>query len=159
MLVRLSRMKRLRAGWLVALIYLLCVLAPTISFALPGSQAVAPCLIDASHVSGMVRVRTEVPARHVHNYTQGHDHYGAHSHAISDDAQRSMSMALNGKPVPEKAPHSSDGQCCGLMCVTALPATMIEIVKPSAPTALPEVEGCRKVTDNAPPRLYRPPVS
>ena len=159
MLVRLSRMKRLRAGWLVALIYLLCVLAPTISFALPGSQAVAPCLIDASHVSGMVRVRTEVPAWHVHNDTHGHDHYGAHSHAISDDAQRSMSMALNGKPVPEKAPHSSDGQCCGLMCVTALPAAVIDIVKPSAPTALPEVEGCRKVTDNAPPRLYRPPIS
>jgi hypothetical protein len=152
-------MKRLRAGWLVALIYLLCVLAPTISFALPGSQAVAPCLIDASHVSGMVHVRTEAPTRHVHNDSLGHDHSGGHSHAISDDAHRSMSMALNGKPVREKAPHSSDGQCCGLMCVTALPAAVIDIVKPSAPTALPEVEGCRKVTDNAPPRLYRPPIS
>jgi hypothetical protein len=152
-------MKRLRAGWLVALIYLLCVLAPTISFALPGSQAVAPCLIDASHVSGMVHLRTEVPARHVHNDTQGHDHSGAHSHTISNDAHPSMSMALNAKSVPEKARHSSDGQCCGLMCVTALPATMIDILKPSAPTALREVEGCRKVTDNAPPRLYRPPIS
>src|SRR3981081_4794685 len=98
MFVRLTRAKRLKAGWLLALVYMLCVLAPTISFALPGSQAVAPCLIDASHVSRMVRVRPEVPARQVHNDTQGHDHYGAHSHAISDDAQRSMSMALNGKP-------------------------------------------------------------
>src|SRR3982074_2759509 len=80
MLVRLSRMKRLRAGWLVALIYLLCVLAPTISFALPGSQAVAPCLVDASHVSSMVHVRTEAPTRHLHNDSQGHDHSGAHSH-------------------------------------------------------------------------------
>jgi hypothetical protein len=45
------------------------------------------------------------------------------------------------------------------MCVTALPAALIDIVKPSAPTALCEVEGYRKVTDNAPPRLYRPPIS
>ena len=159
MLTSLTRLKRLRAGWIVSLLYLLCVLAPTISFALPGSQAVAPCLIDASHVSGMVNVRTEAPTRHVHNDSQGHDHSGAHSHAISNDAHPSMSMALNAEPVPEKAPHSSDAQCCGLMCVTALPAALNYIVKPSAPTALREVEGCRKVTDNAPPRLYRPPIS
>src|SRR5258705_12803341 len=42
MLTSLTRLKRLRAGWIIVLIYLLCVLAPTISFALPGSQAVAP---------------------------------------------------------------------------------------------------------------------
>ena len=37
--------------------------------------------------------------------------------------------------------------------------TLIDIAKPSAPTALCEVEGCRRVTDNAPPQLYRPPIS
>jgi hypothetical protein len=152
-------MKRLRAGWLIALIYLLCVLAPTLSFALPGSQAVAPCLIDASHVPGTVHVHAEARTQLVHKDGHGHDHSGAHSHVSYDGDQRSMSIALNGKSVPEKAPHLSDGQCCGLMCVTALPATLIDIVKPSAPTALCEVEGYRKVTDNAPPRLYRPPIS
>jgi hypothetical protein len=79
-------LKRLRAGWIVALVYLLCVLAPTLAFALPGSRAVTPCLTEAAHGSGI-------------------------------------------------------------------------IVKPSAPTAFCEVEGYRKVTDNAPPRLYRPPIS
>jgi hypothetical protein len=68
-------------------------------------------------------------------------------------------MALNGRFAPEKVPHSSDRQCCGLMCVTALPAALIDLVKPSAPTALCAIEGDRKVTDNAPPRLYRPPIS
>ena len=158
MLSRLNRPKRLGAGWLIALIYLLCVLAPTISFAIPGLHAVAPCLIDASHAAGMVHVHTEVPTRHVHNDSQGHDPSGD-SHAISNGDRRSMSLALNPKSVPEKAPQSSDGQCCGLMCVTALPAMLIDVVKPSAPVALCEVEGCRKVTDNAPPRLYRPPIS
>jgi len=60
---------------------------------------------------------------------------------------------------PKESPAFLRRQCCGLMCVTALPATVVEIVKPSAPTALCEVEGYRKVTDNAPARLYRPPIS
>src|SRR5258708_24303366 len=155
MFVGLTGSKRLRAGWFVALIYMLCVLAPAISFALPGSQAVSPCLTDASHVPGMVEVST----RHVHNDGHVHDHSGGHSHPNSAGDYRAMSMALNTQSVPEKAPHSSDGQCCGLMCVTALPATLLAIVKPSAPTALCEVEGTRKVADNAPPRHYRPPIS
>jgi len=159
MLTSLTRLKRLRAGWVVSLLYLLCVLAPTISFALPGSHAVAPCLIDASHVPGMVHVHTEASTQHIHKDGHAHDHAAMHSHANSDGDQHSMSIALNGKSIPAKAPHSSDGQCCGLMCVTALPATLIDIVKPSAPTALCEVEGYRRVTDNAPPRLYRPPIS
>ena len=159
MLTSLTRLKRLRAGWVVSLLYLLCVLAPTISFALPGSNAAAPCLTDASHVPGMVHVHTEASTQHIHKDGHAHDHAAMHSHAKSDGDQRSVSIALNGKSVPAKAPHSSDGQCCGLMCVTALPATLIDIVKPSAPTALCQVEGYRKVTDNAPPRLYRPPIS
>ena len=46
-------MKRVRAGWIVALIYLLCVLAPTLSFAMPGSRAVTPCLTEAAHGPGV----------------------------------------------------------------------------------------------------------
>jgi len=159
MLTSPTRLKRVRAGWIVALIYLLCVLAPTISFAMPGSKAVAPCLTDASHVPGMVHLHKEASTQHIHKDGHGHDHSGAHSHARTDGDHRSMSMASNANSVPEKAPHSSDGQCCRLMCVTALPAKLVNIVKPSVPTALCEVEGCRKVTDNAPPRLYRPPIS
>jgi hypothetical protein len=158
MIIGLTRTRRLRAGRFVALIYLLCVLAPTISFALPGSRAIAPCLTDASHTPGAVHVHNDVLAQHVHKDGHMHDHSG-HLHASTGVDHDSMSMALNGKLVPEKVPHSSNGQCCGLMCVTALPATLIDIVKPSAPTALCEVEGYRKVTDNAPPRLYRPPIS
>ena len=159
MLTNLTRLKRLRAGWLVALIYLLCVLAPTISYALPGEHAVAPCLTDENHVPGMVHVHNEMPTQHVHKDGHVHDHSGGHSHMSSDGDHRWASVALNAKSIPGKAPHSSDGECCGLMCVTALPATLIDIAKPSAPTALCVVEGYGKVTDNASPRLYRPPIS
>jgi hypothetical protein len=158
MFVRLTRAKRWKAGWLLAFVYLLCVLAPTISFALPGSRAVSPCLTDASHAPGMVHVHNDVPAPLVHKdgHTHTHDHSGAASPTNVED--RSISVALNGK-FPEKAPHSSDGQCCGLTCASALPAALIEIVKPSSPTALCELEGHRKVSDSAPARHYRPSIS
>jgi hypothetical protein len=154
MLTSLTRLKRLRAGWIVALVYLLCVLAPTLAFALPGSRAVTPCLTEAAHGSGIVHLHTDAPIQHVRvdGHEHDHDQASVHSHAR-------LMMAINAKSVPEKAPRSSDGQCCGLTCVSALPVTLIDIVKPSAPTAFCEVEGYRKVTDNAPPRLYRPPIS
>jgi hypothetical protein len=152
MLVRLSRSKRLRAGWLITLIYLLCVLAPTLSFAWPGSRAVSPCLTEAAHLSGVVHMHTDAGIEHIRIEGHTHAHSSGHSQATSDGDQ------LRARFAPEKAPHSSDGQCCGLMCVTALPASLIDIVKPSVPTTLCQVEGYRKVTDNAPPRLYRPPI-
>ena len=119
MLVRLTRRKRLRAGWLIALAYLLCVLAPTISYALPGAHTPARCLTDENHVPGMVHVHSE--PQHVHADGHAHDHAAAQGLAAGDDD--SMSMTSDSTSVPEKAKHSSDGQCCGLMCVTALPAT------------------------------------
>jgi hypothetical protein len=157
MIIGLTRTRRVGAGWFVALTYLLCVLAPTLSFALPGSRAVTPCLTEAAHGPGMVHMHADAPIQHVQIDGHGHDHVNVHSHANSADQDHAM--AFNGKSVPEKAPHSSDGQCCGLACASALPATLIDIVKPSVPTALCEVEGSRKVTDNAPPRLDRPPIS
>ena len=157
MLTRLTRLHRLRAGWLVALIYMLCVLAPTISFALPGSQAISRCLNEASHVPGLVHVHSAALTQHVHNAGSVHDHSDAHSSAISVGDHRST--VQNDKSFPGKLPNSSDEQCCGLTCVTAIPATLIDIVKPSAPVASCEVEGYRNVGDNASPRLYRPPIS
>jgi len=157
MIIGLTRTSRVGAGWFVALIYLLCVLAPTLSFALPGSRAVTPCLTEAAHVPGTVHMHTDAPIQHVRIDGHVHDHANVHSQASSGDQDRSM--ALNGKSVPEKAPHSHDGQCCGLSCAPALPAMLTDIVKPSGPMVLCEMQGYRKISDNTPPRLYRPPIS
>jgi hypothetical protein len=107
----------------------------------------------------MVHVHNQMPTQHVHEDGHVHDHPGGHSHVNSNGDDHAMSTALDGQSAPEKAPHSSDGQCCGLMCVTALPATVVNIVKPAAPTALCERERFRSVADKGPPRLYRPPIS
>jgi len=157
MFVRLTRAKRLRAGRLVALAYMLCVLAPTLSFALPGSHAVSPCLTDANHVPGMMHVHAESPTAHLHADGHTHDHAIAHSHA--SDGVASIKVSTPPEQTPSKGSHSSDGQCCGLMCLSALPATLIEIVTPSVPTASQEAEGYLEVADKGPARLYRPPIA
>ena len=155
MFVSLTRTMRLRAGWFIAFAYLLCVLAPTLSYALPGEHAVALCLTDEDHVPGMTHVHTQIAVQHVHEDGHVHDHIGGHAKSGNE---RSTLVALNGQSVPEKAPHS-DSQCCGLMCVTALPATLSDVVTPSASMALRAADGYLEVADNAPSRLYRPPIS
>ena len=159
MLVSLTRTYRLKAGWIVALAYLLCVLAPTISYALPGEHSLAPCLADDNHVPGIVPVHSEMTTKHVHKDGQVNEHSATHAHAGSDGNHHQVSMAMDSKPASEKGPHSSDGQCCGLMCVSALPASLIDIVTPSMPMAVREAERFLEVTDNPPSRLYRPPIS
>src|SRR4051794_814324 len=118
MLVRLTRARRLWAVRFAVLVYALCILAPTLSFALPGSHAVSPCLTDTNHVPGMVHVRAEAPAAHLHTNGTMHDHAGVHSHAGSHD-----DAAIKAAESPAQPPgkwHASAGECCGLMCLTAL---------------------------------------
>jgi hypothetical protein len=158
MFVRLTKAGRLRAGLLVALVYVLCVLAPTLSFALPGSHAVSPCLTDTDHVPGVLHIHAKVPpAQHLHADKSMHDHAMAHSHA--SDGVASIKAPGPGEQKPSKGAHSSDGECCGLLCVSALPASLVEIVPPSVPTASHEVEGYIEVADKGPSRLYRPPIA
>ncbi|WP_457492168.1 hypothetical protein [Tardiphaga sp. P5_C7] len=157
MLVRLTRVQRLRAGWFVALVYLLCVLAPTISLALPGQHPVAPCLTGESHMTGMVHVNSSTSA-HMYGDGHAHDHSVAHASAAHVDGDRALT-AIDDASGSHKVPHSPNGPCCGLMCVSALPAVLTDIVTPSEPTVLRITEGYRVVTDSAPVRLYRPPIS
>jgi hypothetical protein len=157
MLVRLTRARRLWAVRLAVLVYALCILAPTLSFALPGSQAVSPCLTDANHMPGMMHVHAEAPAAHLHANGTMHDHAAAHSHAGP-----SHDTAIKADASPAQSPakgHASGTDCCGLMCLTALPAALVEIVTPCVPTAAQAIEGYLAIADNGPSRLYRPPIA
>jgi hypothetical protein len=139
-----------------------CKSTLTLSNTKPAVKASARptwCCMSRSAVSVDLEDDDSTLPQHVHKDGHVHDHSGGHSLAHSDGDHRSVSGLLNNESAPGKAPHSSHGQCCGLMCVAALPATLIDLVTPSAPTALCEVEGCRKAADNAPPRLDRPPIS
>jgi hypothetical protein len=150
MLFRLSRSVRIKAGWLVALAYLFCVVAPSAALALGTS---APCLTDDAALAGLVPVHHQTShlhaddAAHDHamNHTQTHDHH----HIAAQDAPAEHHHDGKGKP----------GSCCATMCVTALPADLPSIAKPVQPISTCAPEIAVRVPGEASPRLYRPPIA
>ena len=161
MLMRLTRPKRLRAGWLIALVYMLCVLAPGVSFAFADGSRAAPCLTDENHGLGIVHVHEYSASQHVHKDGHVHEHSsGGKAHvdkSNSSDSARSVTDETSD-PVTDHQ-KVSGGQCCGMVYLSALPTKVIDIVKPSTPTSVCDSENYRNVVDNAPPRHYRPPIS
>jgi hypothetical protein len=139
--VCLGKSTRAVAGWLVALAYLYCVLAPGAALALGTGPT--PCFGDEFPV---------LPAAATHEHAEGtlHDYSGMHSHHHADAAG-----------VPAKHNHdgkSSPGPCCAMLCVTALPANLPVVVKPLMPISICALDVYRSVQGRAPPLLYRPPI-
>jgi hypothetical protein len=146
MLARLNRPQRLRAGWCIALAYLFCVLAPSVSFAFADGSRSAPCLMNDDG-PGMHMHQTA--HRHVHDASVIHDHSHGHGAAVQEH-----------ETVPVKGPQkTADTRCCGLISLSAIPLGETVLVKPTVVTSLCDIESTRDITDNAPPRLYRPPIS
>lgn len=150
MFVRFTTKQRRNAGWISALIYALCILAPTMSYALPGHHAVVDCMT----IEGVA-----VGAMHMHSTGEpAHDHASAPAMDDGGDAS-TMSASLSDEQAPtKKSPHMS-GQCCALMCLTVLPAPIVEVAAPSVPTLIRVATSYSEPADNAPVVHYRPPIA
>jgi len=162
MFVCLTRAKRLKAGWLLALIYMLCVLAPGISFAFSDGLRAVACLTDGNHGLGVVHVHelSEASAQHAHRGGHVHEHSTAHAHFGQSGGHDDIAYVAGEAPAPANEPHKTSGaQCCGAACLSALPANIVDIVKPSVPTSIFASENYRSVDDNAPSQHYRPPIA
>ena len=141
MLIRLTRAVRRRTASIVALLYMLCVLAPAAAFAFGDGTRAAHCLTDDNH--GLQPV-------HVHEH-DGHEHGGGKAHIHDDGTSHEHSPAPAGK--------SSDAQCCGLVCLSALPASVLEVQAPVLPAMTAASANQADVTGRTPERLYRAPIS
>jgi hypothetical protein len=142
MLLRLTRSIRVKVGWLVAMAYLLCVLAP--GAALAFGIGPTPCFGD--ELPDALVSSTQVHAG------GAHDHGGMHAHHQTADASGA----------PDRHDHhgkASPGPCCAMLCVTALPADLPTMVKPSQPISLCASEVYVGLPGQAPPLLYRPPIA
>lgn len=146
MLIRLTRAARFRVASALALLYLLCVLAPAATFAFGDGSRAAHCLTDDNQ---------GLRPAHVHEHNghenDGHRHDGGTLHVHEDGASHEHSKAPGGK--------SSDGQCCGLACLSALPASLSEVVTPALPAMVAVSVDEESIAGNPPERLYRPPIS
>jgi hypothetical protein len=166
MLVQLTTTGRLRAGRILASIYLLCVLMPALSFAFADGAIAAPCLTDPDHAMGIMHVHEMATGtvRHIHD-SGSHDHVQSANAGHHDDtgvaSHPAMASADTQAPsAPAHDGHKAPGaQCCGMVCISALPASVTDFVAPTAPTSRCASETYRNVAGKAPPTLYRPPIS
>lgn len=142
MMKRLTSGMRWRAAWLLSLIYLLAVFAPAVA----NAFAVSPNAL--SHHSGMRAMAAHHQQMSVYTDTHAeavaHHHHGqAHEH---------------DQHAPAKG-DAQDLQCCGLACLSALPASLLSVLVPDLPMGVQLAANASDVASRAPPRLYRPPIS
>jgi len=154
MSVRLTRRKRVKAGWFTALLYLFCVLAPGAALALGDA---APCLVT--------KIETTAAA-HVHR-DSWHQHHAAHGHELS--SHHAEAGAIQHEPAShdhakhDHAKHGHDkaspGPCCAILCVSAIAADLPAVAKPSEPITVCVSENFQRLPGEAPPLLYRPHIA
>lgn len=148
------------AGRLLALVYLLCVLAPGISFAFDDGARVAHCLTDENHGLGIMHVHEQGEGTEHHIQKDGHAHSRSQADIGPTTNHAVAQSASNEAFSPASVPHKTSGnQCCGLVSLSALPATLTEIIQPPALTSLRVSEVYRSLAGKAPSSLYRPPIS
>jgi hypothetical protein len=149
--VRLTRPARAKAGWFAALLYLFCVLAPGAALAL-GDAAL--CLLHQSGGAAAARVHADVQAEQA----------AAPRHHEMQADQHAMHHADAGHVMPEPAKHPHDGKgstgpCCAMQCVSAIAADPPIVAAPPQPRSQCVSEISQRLPGEAPPLLFRPPIS
>src|SRR5258707_11692726 len=141
MLTSLARMNRARAGWIVALIYLFCQLAPGAALALGHPAPWLPTEIKPAAAAEMHHYSTH-GSSHEHGGMQAADHQADAGHA---------KHTHDGKTSP--------GPCCAMLCLSAIEADLPVIAKPTQPMSACVSESYQRLPGKAPPLLYRPPIA
>ena len=143
------------AGWMAAAVYLLCSLAPGVALAL--GHGPVPCFSNTTQPVTMMPMQEDAAGRaEMHGDGSSHDHAAMHAHHHADASDAPPVHHHDGTTHDHKA---SPGPCCAMLCVTALPADLPLMVKPSQPNSLCTAAFERSVPGKAPPLLYRPPIA
>ncbi len=135
MFVRVTKAVRSRAAGILAVLYLICVLAPGAAFAFGDPARTAHCLTERGI------------SAHVHGNNGG---TAAHSHGDATPADHSHDH--------EDGTAAADSQCCGLFCLSSLPASPADVSSPALPASLAVSTITGGLAGNGPERLYRPPI-
>jgi hypothetical protein len=147
-----SQVGRRVAGF-VALLYLACVLMPSVALALTDGAISAYCFDEIAEEVAALQTRIH---DHVHVHSDGTIHHHidkASSAAVQGESQNDQS-GNQGHPQG----HSHDGNCCGSFGFTAvLPVLSAAIAEPAAyhiaqPILTNCLDGC------GPQRINRPPI-
>jgi hypothetical protein len=160
---RNDRMLRISASWagrrvagFVALLYLACVVMPSVALALADGAVSAYCFDEIVEQVAALQAQTH---EHVHVRADGtvHHHVDKASSAVAQ-GEGAKDHAGAGSSQDHPQGHSHDGNCCGLFGFTAvLPALSAPIAEPAAyhieqPILTNCLVGC------GPERINRPPI-
>jgi hypothetical protein len=149
-----SQVGRRFAGF-VALLYLACVVMPSLALALTDGAVSAYCFDELAEDVAALQTKTK---SHVHVHADGtvHHHIDKASTAVAQGEGQNEHGGAGGPSHPQG--HAHDGNCCGLFGFTAvLPALSAPIAAPAAyhieqPILTHCLVGC------GPERINRPPI-
>lgn len=151
MLTQLTRVMRVKAARVLVALYAFCLVAP-VSFAFAGS-ALAHCLTSPAQVQHVGHVHGE--AAHVH---QGVTHaHAGHDHQAPANTE-STGATHDHAGMTDSGGKSAAPACCGVMCITALPASMFELTPRTMTHASVVASSDAGIPGEAPDLLYRPPI-
>jgi hypothetical protein len=142
MLSVLTKAFRIKAAIVLAVLYVLCILAPAVAFAFSDNPAVARCLTEG-HVG-------------IHNHGSKHDGGQLHVHADGSTHHHD-----DDGVVPQPAGHDGKGAmatCCGLFSVVAIPGEPVPTFGfHSLASGVLPILG-EALSGRGPERINRPPI-
>jgi len=129
-----------------AVAYLLCVLAPPLALAFADSAGALHCLTLRHEHRSPVAAADAVGAPHSHEAHAHHDAVGHQDHGGHD----------TGKPPAGGMDAAFD--CCGYLCLSAIPAGPVPCVGPQERIVAAEALGGPSIAGRGPDRIDRPPI-
>ena len=138
MLSALTKTFRAKAATVLAVLYALCILAPSVAFAFSDNPAVAHCLTE-----GHVGPHDHGGKVHVHADGTAHEHH--------DDGAAPQPAGDDGKtPV---------ATCCGLFSVVAIPDESDVNLGLYSPASVVIPVPAEALSGRGPERINRPPIA
>jgi hypothetical protein len=137
MLNRLSKRIRRKLTLTMGVLYVVCSVAPAIALARADGSTTVPCISEHHHAS------------HIHHVaSQSHAHADGKMHQHSRD----NSVGTDNDETTALAPS-----CCGLFCLSALPADAVFLASEPARQESSVAFLEQRLLGNSPDRIDRPP--
>ena len=145
--MRLTSQMRAKAARILVALYAFCLVVPVAGFVLADS-ALAHCLTPPVHAQHVTEAVHDHHAMHADMTHAGHEHHASADTAAATDDD--AGTAHTGS-------KSSTPPCCGVMCVSALPASPFELSPRAVAHAVVLAVSDAGIAGEAPDTLYRPP--
>jgi hypothetical protein len=158
MFSRLTQGRRWRWARALAAMYLFCMLAPGAAFAF-GDGVAARCALAGLHQAAMAQPVDQ--DAHAHHHGDGMAAHSVHDHGAMQAKAGDVRFAsyVPASDPPSHHSDKADKMCCGLACLSALPAVFAAVSPPEFVAGAELPLPARALAALTPARLYKPPIA